>query len=136
MIRENVQVYIYSQECRKVLMLKRTEEKSGYWQPVCGGIEAGETLVEAGIREVYEETGIREYKELIRLANAYEYNEPKNGIMMQMRDRCLLMLIERNAEIMISEEHVEYRWCCLSEVSALNDWMPMVESISLIKEII
>jgi len=136
MIRENVQVYIYSQECEKVLMLKRTEERSGYWQPVCGGIEAGETLIEAGIREVYEETGIREYKELIRLANEYEYHEPKNGIKMHMRDRCLLMIIERNVEIRLSEEHVEYRWCRLSEVSGLNDWEPMVDSISLIREII
>jgi 8-oxo-dGTP pyrophosphatase MutT (NUDIX family) len=136
MIRENVQVYIYSQECEKVLMLKRTEDRSGYWQPVCGGIEAGETLIEAGIREVYEETGIKEYKELIRLAIDYEYHEPKNGIKMHMRDRCLLMIIERNVEIRLSEEHVEYKWCFLSEVSSLNDWKPMVDSVSLIREII
>ncbi len=136
MIRENVQVYIYSQECEKVLMLKRTEDRSGYWQPVCGGIEAGETLIEAGIREVYEETGIKEYKELIRLAIDYEYHEPKNGIKMHMRDRCLLMIIERNVEIRLSEEHVEYKWCFLSEVSSLNDWKPMVDSVSLIREIV
>lgn len=135
-MRENVQVYIYSQECRKVLMLKRTEEKAGYWQPVCGGIEAGETLIEAGLREVYEETGVKEYKELIRLANEYEYNEPKDGVMMRMRDRCLLMIIEKNIEIKLSEEHVEYRWCNLSEVPGLNDWEPMVDCVSLIKEIV
>lgn len=39
MIRENIQVYIYSLVDKKVLLLKRTEERSGYWQPVCGGIE-------------------------------------------------------------------------------------------------
>lgn len=135
-MRENVQVYIYSQECGKVLMLKRTEKKAGYWQPVCGGIEAGETLIEAGLREVYEETGVKEYKELIRLANEYEYNEPKDGVMMRMRDRCLLMIIEKNIEIKLSEEHVEYRWCNLSEVPGLNDWEPMVDCVSLIKEIV
>lgn len=136
MIRENVQVYIYALESQKVLMLKRTQERSGYWQPVCGGIEAGETLIETGIREVCEETGINNYRDLIRLEGDYKYLEEKNGHMMHMRDRCLLMLIDRSIEVNLSDEHVTYKWCDLDEVAALNDWQPMLSSIKMIKEIV
>ena len=39
------------------LLLKRIKE--GFWQPVTGGIEEGETKIEALKREVREETGIK-----------------------------------------------------------------------------
>lgn len=35
---------------------------NGYWQPVCGGIENGESAYEAAIREVNEEAGITNYE--------------------------------------------------------------------------
>ena len=46
------------------LLLKRLPDRNGFWQPVTGGLEEGETLVEALRREIREETGI---KNLIRV---------------------------------------------------------------------
>ena len=46
------------------LLLKRTKERGGFWQPVTGGIEDGEAIEEAAKREVFEETHIK-IKELI-----------------------------------------------------------------------
>jgi dATP pyrophosphohydrolase len=41
--RTNVQAFIFSNNPSfKVLILKRIPERSGYWQPVCGGIENAE----------------------------------------------------------------------------------------------
>lgn len=40
-----------------VLLLERTDHP-GYWQSVTGSLEEGESLMEAAIREVGEETGL------------------------------------------------------------------------------
>ncbi|MDO4877850.1 MAG: dihydroneopterin triphosphate diphosphatase [Neisseria sp.] len=40
-----------------VLLLERAD-KPGYWQSVTGSIEPGETLMQAAMREVWEETGL------------------------------------------------------------------------------
>jgi 8-oxo-dGTP pyrophosphatase MutT (NUDIX family) len=126
MIRKNVQVYIVSSNDRKLLMLKRTEIKSGYWQPVCGGIENGESAYEAAIREVNEETGITNYERIEHLPFQFEYQEPKDGVQMDMEDCCYLMIIKSQCEINLSIEHEKYEWIDMEYVSKLTDWMPIV----------
>lgn len=42
----------------KVLLLRRTAERGGFWQPVTGKIEPGESAGAAARRELLEETGI------------------------------------------------------------------------------
>lgn len=41
----------------RVLLLERTPERGGFWQPITGRIEAGEAPIEAARRELREETG-------------------------------------------------------------------------------
>lgn len=43
----------------KVLLLQRTDARGGFWQPVTGKIEVGETPEQAASRELTEETGLR-----------------------------------------------------------------------------
>ncbi|MES2353375.1 MAG: dihydroneopterin triphosphate diphosphatase [Pseudomonadota bacterium] len=49
-------VVIYTHDLQ-VLLLERTDHP-GYWQSVTGSQDAGETLRETAIREVFEETGL------------------------------------------------------------------------------
>lgn len=57
--RPNVSVVI-TDGAGNVLLCKRVDEKySGTWQCVQGGIDAGESAVQAAIRETQEELGIR-----------------------------------------------------------------------------
>lgn len=42
----------------KILTLKRSEQKGGFWQTVTGGIHVGEDYLAAAKRETEEETGI------------------------------------------------------------------------------
>jgi len=93
--RTNVQVFIFSTNPSfRVLILKRTPERSGYWQPVCGGIENGEESKEAVIREIFEETGIANGKDIIDLNYTFSYKETKNGTLMDMRDICFAFEVE------------------------------------------
>jgi len=126
MIRKNVQIYIVCSTDSKLLMLKRTKERSGYWQPVCGGIETGEFENDTAIREVCEETGITQYDYIKKLPFEFKYQEPKNGIEMNMEDVCFLMSIKSKYDIVLSDEHEQYKWIDFDEVSALTNWDPIL----------
>lgn len=127
MIRKNVQVYIVCSTDSKLLMLKRTKERSGYWQPVCGGIETSELAYETAIREVSEETGITNYEYIEKLPFEFKYQEPKNGIEMNMEDVCFLMIINTKYDIRLSNEHEHYKWIKFDEVSDLTNWEPIIK---------
>jgi len=127
LLRENVQVYVYSTVERKVLMLKRIPQKAGYWQPVCGGIEKGESDYDAAKRELYEETGIGFHSELIELPFEFNYWEPKDGVMMKMRDTCFLLRTLSPMDISLSSEHESYAWCDFDEIKSLTNWEPILE---------
>lgn len=61
--RINVQAFVFTlNPSFEVLILKRTSERSGYWQPVCGGVEDNESLEEAALREVFEVIGEMKYE--------------------------------------------------------------------------
>ncbi|MGQ9897136.1 MAG: lipoyl(octanoyl) transferase LipB [Acidobacteriota bacterium] len=60
----SVQVWLFRQQRaqkqraqREYLVLRRTAARGGFWQPVTGRVEPGETPAAAARREVWEETG-------------------------------------------------------------------------------
>ncbi len=115
-------------------MLKRIPEKAGYWQPVCGGVENGECGLEAAKRELFEETGIVPESDLIDLPFEFTYTEPKNGVMMKMRDTCFLLKISSLVDVEISDEHEAYKWSALSDIKSLSDWEPILKVCEFIGE--
>lgn len=56
------------------ILLIRTHRLPEHWQPVGGGIEEGETPIEAALREVYEEIGIQLRAEQIKLSLKAPYD--------------------------------------------------------------
>jgi dihydroneopterin triphosphate diphosphatase len=121
--RTNVQVFVFFKNPTfSVLVLKRTPERSGYWQPVCGGVENGEDMIEAALREVSEETGIEKVEFVIDLEYTFTYKETKNGILMDMQDFCFAVEIENTFDIQLSDEHEEFRWCSYREAKTYLKW--------------
>lgn len=121
--RINVQVFVfYKEPSFKVLILKRTPERSGYWQPVCGGVENGEKLIETALREVLEETGIKNIKSIIDLEYTFTYKETKKGVLMDMQDYCFAVEIENESDVKLSDEHEEFRWCSYIEAKEYLKW--------------
>ena len=74
--RKNVGIVV----CKKgkVLLCARAKEKGFQWQFPQGGIEDGEDFVEAGKRELYEETGITNVSLIRTISNPIRYDFPKN----------------------------------------------------------
>lgn len=121
--RTNVQIFIFSTNPSfRVLILKRTPERSGYWQPVCGGIENGEEPKDAAVREIFEETGIANAKDIIDLNYTFSYKETKNDTLMDMRDICFAFEVDSALDIKLSDEHEEYRWCSYIEAKEYLKW--------------
>lgn len=121
--RVNVQVFVFCKNPSfKVLILKRTPERSGYWQPVCGGVESGEKFIETALREVWEETGISNIKLIRDLKYTFKNEEPKNGVLMDMQDFCYAAEVEDIPEVKLSDEHEDYKWCSYDEAKEYLTW--------------
>lgn len=58
--RESVLVILRSSPGNRYLLLKRRPEMGGFWQPVTGFVEPEESPQAAAIREVVEETGLKD----------------------------------------------------------------------------
>lgn len=93
------------------LMLKRTPKRGGFWQPVTGNVEEGETFEVAAVREVQEELGITNIVRLIDTEYSYEFTD--NG--MDQFERIFGVQVPLNAEVKLSSEHTEYCWTTKDE---------------------
>ena len=93
---------ILDEQRKKVLLLKRSEREDigiGTWENVGGGVEPGESLEEALIREVREEAGL-----LVEVGNlAYASYV---GAMIILVYYCKI----KSGNVTLSEEHCDAKW--------------------------
>jgi len=120
------------------LLLKRISSIGGFWQPVTGGIEEGETKIEALKREVREETGI---KNIVRIMKDIYYDEfwdffKREGCQHLIKEYVFGVEVSSNEKIVISREHSEYRWCGFKEALKLLKWKGNREAIKKLNEIL
>lgn len=100
----------------RFLVLKRTQEGGGFWQPITGGVKEGEDQLTALKRELMEETGVVQYRQIINLKYSFSFSLPRYG---QLTENVYAMEVKPDVEIIISDEHDEYRWAKFEEALAL-----------------
>ena len=101
------------------LLLKRTPERNGFWQPLTGGVEEGENRKEALHREIREETGVKNVITVIEDLFHFEFSD--SGILYQ--EYVYGVEISPSAGIVLDgKEHSEYRWCSFQEALKLLTW--------------
>lgn len=100
------------------LLLKRALDRGGFWQPVTGGINPGEEIKNALVREINEETGVKDFIRIIDNVYYFEF-DGGNGF---MKEYVFGVEISPDQNIQISEEHTERRWCSLEEAIELLKW--------------
>jgi ADP-ribose pyrophosphatase YjhB (NUDIX family) len=88
------------------LLLKRNLELGGYWQPVTGFIEPPETNREAALRELGEETGVKNYKRVIDPKHSFHIN--MNGL--QCSVTVLAVEVSSQPQVRLSYEHTDHSW--------------------------
>lgn len=101
------------------------------WQLPQGGIEEGDSLVDAALREAEEELGTSKFEVITTLESThrYDFSKPKNygdsTYCGQFQSYVVLRFIGSDADIRVKEvEHPEfsdYRWVSLGEALQLAD---------------
>lgn len=123
----SVLVVIYAQDSKRVLMLQRRDDPD-FWQSVTGSLEAGETALQAAMREVKEEVDIDIAREQLSLVDCQRTVEFE--IFSHLRHRyapgithnteswfCLVLPHERP---IVFTEHLAYRWVDAADAAALT----------------
>lgn len=106
------------------LQLRRTKEPMlGSWQPVMGGIEAGETALDAALRELREEVGLAPGDHLLSL-HTLDLIRP----FFIRRLECIMLApefvveVSRNWTPNLNHEHDATRWVQEDKVEDLFLW--------------
>ena len=107
------------------LLLKRRPERNGFWQPVTGGVEEGETREEALRREVMEETGVKSIVAVVESLYYFEFSDPNLN-----QEYVYGVEVSPSEEIMLDgEEHSEYKWCSFQEALRFLHWRENKEAL-------
>jgi 8-oxo-dGTP diphosphatase len=120
----------------EILLIRRAAHRifPGLWQCVTGGIEAGERVPAAAMREVAEETGlgpdeIEAWFDLDQVAPFYD--EGTDAVVVSA---IFAARVRPDAEPRASWEHDGLRWVPASEAPRLAIWPSYAESIRRVRE--
>lgn len=88
------------------LVLKRNPQKGGFWQPITGNVKPHESFEQAALREMEEETGIKEYLEFVDSGYSFDFFDDNRN----QHEKVFGVYILGTAEIVLSSEHTEFQW--------------------------
>ena len=121
--RVNVQVLVFKKHPMfRILILQRVPGRNSYWQPISGGIERGEKPIDTVKREVFEETGIKDLKNIIYLNYSFTFETIWHDKLTKMKEICFAAEIDETRKITLSNEHQEYKWCTETEARKFLKW--------------
>ena len=106
---ENGKVYI--------LLLKKP---SGYWECPKGKIRSTETTIEAALREVQEETGIRTVEVLDGFKHEIYYKYVRHPYEIK-KSVTYYVGFTNEKEVRISDEHLDFGWFELDDIISNTD---------------
>ena len=122
------------------LLLKRTEERGGFWQGVTGHPEGKESIEQAASRELLEETGFipafilkTDYSYKIKVEEKFKDIYPKGT--KEIDEYVFVARIDQDDFPHIDEfEHTEWKWCSYEEAMNLLYWKENKKALEYVKK--
>ena len=116
------EVLIHVRRGEEFLIAHRSLESGGYWHAIAGGVEPGEAVHAAAVRELREETGlvVSELQSIGEFAYTRESWEESAGLRVHVE--AFLVDVEPGWEPELNEEHIEYRWLTREDAAELLFW--------------
>lgn len=105
-----------------VLQRHENDDFGGHWDLPGGGMDAGESLLEAAYRELKEETGI----ENIELK--YQFNYVFKG-KTNTHTANVFFGIYKNDKVVISQEHQNFKWLSINEAKTTLIHLEQVQAL-------
>jgi 8-oxo-dGTP pyrophosphatase MutT (NUDIX family) len=123
-MRRAFSVAVYARKGKRVLVIRH--RRLGTWLPIGGELEAGETPLEAAVRELSEETGMT--GELAPLEGAADgeppgflgYEEHLAGTKGLHMNFVFVADVADDAEVVPNDEYSEWRWIDAGELADLQ----------------
>jgi 8-oxo-dGTP pyrophosphatase MutT (NUDIX family) len=127
----------------RILLFQVTPRRGGFWQPVTGGLEQGETFAEAARRETAEETGWKDLPKAIDLHFTHRFEIAPHKRRRYPEDARDLeehaFAIELPAEAEPTpdpKEHQGAKWCGFEEALRLCRFEPNREALRRVGSLI
>ncbi|MDP3964836.1 MAG: NUDIX domain-containing protein [bacterium] len=108
-------VVIFRPGNKRVLLVYKKHTLT--WEFPQGGVEKGESLIEAARREVLEETGIRRLRLDRKFSTKMRYVYERAG--WRNNKTVTLFLGWSRERVRLSEEHLRHRWCTPDQAETL-----------------
>jgi lipoyl(octanoyl) transferase len=126
---KKAQLWILNTSSREVLIFKTSEKRGGFWQPVTGKVEEGETPLEAAFREGNEETGLT-----LTSIEALNFEFEFVGRWGRAFETCFLASLSwdqiQDKKIVIDpREHVEFRWVSIETAKNMIKFETNLEAL-------
>jgi lipoyl(octanoyl) transferase len=113
----------------RVLLLERTPERGGFWQPVTGRIEEGESPDEAAARELLEETGLA--AEVAPLGYCHAFGIPRGMSFQVVEETAYAACMRTEPEVRLSSEHSRYGWFDAADAIAKLEYAGLKRAVRL-----
>jgi putative (di)nucleoside polyphosphate hydrolase len=128
-LRSGVGIVVLNKDNR-VFVAKRIDNRKNFWQMPQGGVDSGESFLEAAFRELEEETSIKNIKLIKELDGLIEYELPPHllGLIWKGKYRgqeqkwFVVRFVGKDNEINIktkNPEFYEWKWIDLENITDL-----------------
>ena len=123
-------VYRKNDQNFEVLLLKRNEERGGFWNVVNGTLEINESILECRKRELFEEAGIKEVLSWSDEINRFSFKYNNYNIVVL----AYAAMVEIDQIVIINEEHTEYKWVNYKEAKEILSFVEVKETLDQVFE--